>query len=176
MNPNLLAKLGCYMKCNDKILSISKHALQDWELSWAPPWTWRTCGSFQQYQWCDEPYHVDRYMKSIQLDVPTFDGRLNYSDRSGPKEFLNWLQSIDRYFTRHLLSEAGIVSFATIELTGQVSRYWSALETSPWVKRRIPYWNLAWHEGSFESKVSLYPWNYWDKKLTLWFNTLMFPI
>jgi len=52
-------------------------------------------GSFQQYQRRDEQYHVDRYLKSIQLDVPTFDGRLDYFDRSDPQIFLDWLQNID---------------------------------------------------------------------------------
>jgi len=47
--------------------------------------------SFQQYQRRDEQYHVDRYLKSIQLDIPTFDGRLDYSDRFGQRKFLYWL-------------------------------------------------------------------------------------
>jgi len=78
-------------------------------------------GSFQQYQSLDEPYHVGRHLKSIQLDVPTFDGCLNYS-RSSPQNFLDLLQSMDMYFTRYLLSEAEKVSFAAMKLTGQASR------------------------------------------------------
>ena len=65
----------------------------------------------------DEQYHVDRYLKSIQLDVPIFDGRLDYSDRSGSQKFLDWLQIMDRYFTRYLLSEIEKVRFVAMSMT-----------------------------------------------------------
>jgi len=43
-------------------------------------------GSSQQYQRRDEQDH-DRYLKSIELDVPTFNSCLNYSDHFGPQNF-----------------------------------------------------------------------------------------
>jgi len=104
----------------------------------------RQCGSSQQYQRRDEQYHVDRYLKSIQLDVPIFDGRLDYSDRLGPQNFLNWLQSMDRYFTRYQLSETEKVNFAAMKLTGQTSRYWFALETLRELRGEYPIG--TWHE------------------------------
>ena len=64
-------------------------------------------------------------------------------DRSGPQFFLDWVRSMDRYFTRYLLSEAENVSFATMKLTGQASRYWSALETL--CKLKGEYSIGTWH-------------------------------
>ena len=80
-------------------------------------------GSSQQYQRRDEQYHVDRYLKNIQLDVPIFDGHLDYFDCLDPQNFLNWLQSMDKYFTRYILSETEKVSFTAMKLTGKASRY-----------------------------------------------------
>ena len=78
------------------------------------------------------------------MDVPTFDGRLNYFDHSGPQNFLDWLQSMDRYFTRCISSEAEKASFAGMKLTGQASRYWSALETLRELRGEYPIG--TWHE------------------------------
>ena len=80
MDPNLLAKGNATMKRINNVFSKLKHA---WE-SLHRTENYREQlheregqrGSFQQYQRRDEQYHVDRYLKSIQLDVPTFDGRL----------------------------------------------------------------------------------------------------
>lgn len=49
-------------------------------------------------------------MKSIKLDIHTFDGRLE------PKYFHDWLQNMDRYFTWYSLSEARKVKFAAMKL------------------------------------------------------------
>jgi len=134
MDPDLLAKWDATMKRINYMFPKSKHALESLH---------RTKNyrehlheheeqrrSFQQYQRRDEPYHVDRYLKNIKLDVPTFDGRLNYSVHYSPQNFLDWLQSMDRYFTRYILSEAEKVSFVVMKLTDQASRYWSALRLS----------------------------------------------
>ena len=64
-----------------------------------------------------------QYLKSIKLDIPTFNGHLD------PHFFLNWVQDIDRYFTWYLLSEPRKVRFATIKLNGQASQYWTNVET-----------------------------------------------
>ena len=69
------------------------------------------------------PYQNDRYLTSTQLDVPTFGGRLDYSGHSDPQFFLNWLQSMGKYFTRYPFSEAENIRFAIIKLTGQTSQY-----------------------------------------------------
>ena len=124
MNPDLLAKWDATMKRIDSMFPKSKHALESLHRieNYREHLHKREgqCGSFQQYQKRNEWYHVDRYLKSIQLDIPTFDGRLNYS-RSSPQNFLDLLQSMDMYFTRYLLSEAEKVSFAAMKLTGQAS-------------------------------------------------------
>jgi len=78
------------------------------------------------------------------LNVPTFDGRLDYINRSSLQKFLDWLQSMDGYFTRYLLSEVEKVTFATMKLTGQVSRYWSALKTLH--ELREEYRIETWHD------------------------------
>jgi len=63
------------------------------------------------------------------MDVPTFDGRLDYSGRlSDPQFFLNWLHSMFRYLTRYLLSEMEKVRFFITKLTGQASQYWVDVE------------------------------------------------
>jgi len=57
------------------------------------------------------------------MDVPTFDGRLDYSGRlSDPYVFLDWLHYMDRY-ARYLLSDMEKVRFAITKLTGQASQY-----------------------------------------------------
>jgi len=140
---DLLVKWDAIMKHIDNMFFKSKHALNSLHRTenYREHFYEREGqrGSSQQYQTRDEQYHVDRYLKSIQLGVPIFDSRLDYSDRLGSQIVLNWLQSMDMYFTRYLLSETEKVSFAyykvywssfaAIKFTGQVSRYWSALET-----------------------------------------------
>jgi len=40
------------------------------------------------------------------MDIPTFDGCLNYSDYlRNPQFFLDWLQNKDMYFSRYPFSE-----------------------------------------------------------------------
>ena len=53
-------------------------------------------------------------------DVLIFDRRLEL--------FLNWLQSIDRYFTWYPLFEPRKVNFVAIKLTGQASQYWTHIK------------------------------------------------
>jgi len=53
----------------------------------------------------------DQYLKSVKLDVPTFDGCHD------PQFFLDWLQQLDRYFKWYLLTETRKVKFATMKLT-----------------------------------------------------------
>ena len=62
----------------------------------------------------DPPNPDERYLKSIKIEVPTFDGRLE------PQAFLDWLQSMDKYFQWYPLSEEK-VKFAAMKLTGQAS-------------------------------------------------------
>ena len=78
------------------------------------------------------------------MGVRTFHGRLDNSDHSDPQKILNWLQSMDRYFTRHLLSETEKVSFATMKLIVQASQYWSILETL--CELRGEYLIETWHD------------------------------
>jgi len=51
---------------------------------------------------------------------------------------------MDRYFTRYPLSEAEKVSFVAMKLTGQTSRYWSALETLRELRGENPI--EIWHD------------------------------
>ena len=76
------------------------------------------------------PYRNDWYLTSIQLDVPTFNGRLDYFGHSDSQFFLDLLQSIDMYFIWYLFSEAEKIRFATIKLTRETSQYWTSVETS----------------------------------------------
>ena len=58
------------------------------------------------------------------MDVPTFDGRLNYSGYlRNPQIFLDCLQNMDMYFDRYPFSEAEKVRFAITKLTEQASQY-----------------------------------------------------
>ena len=87
-------------------------------------------------------YQNDWYLTSTQLDVPTFDSRLDYFGRLNPQSFLNWLQSVDMYFTWYPFSEAEKVWFATIKLNRQVSQYWTSVKTSKkaWFQQLIETW------------------------------------
>jgi len=97
MDPDLLAKWDATMKHIDNMFTKSKYTLESLHRTK----NYREHlhereghrGSFQQYQRRDEQYHVDQYLKSIQLDVPTFYVRLDYFDRTGLQIFLDWLQS-----------------------------------------------------------------------------------
>ncbi|XP_020257552.1 uncharacterized protein LOC109834065 [Asparagus officinalis] len=64
----------------------------------------------------------ERYLKSIKLDVPTFDGQ------SEPKDFLEWIRQVDDYFNWYPLSEERRIKFAAMKLTGQASQFWANLE------------------------------------------------
>jgi len=58
-----------------------------------------------------------QYLKSIEIDVQTFDGRHD------PQLFLDWTQQLDKYFTWYDLTEPRKVKFAAMKLTGQPSQY-----------------------------------------------------
>jgi len=59
------------------------------------------------------PNPDDQYLKSIKLDIPTFDGRHD------PQLLLDWPQQLDRYFTWNPLMKFRKVKFASMKLTGQ---------------------------------------------------------
>jgi len=84
-------------------------------------------------------YQNDWYLTSTQLDVPTFVGHLDYSGHFDPKNFIDRLQSMDKYFTWYPFSEAEKVRFATMKLTEQASQYWTGVETlkKTWFQRPI---------------------------------------
>jgi len=93
----------------------------DPNIQYLEPW-------FQQYERRDKQYHVDRYLKSIQLDIPTFDDRLDYSDRSGLQNFWigykTWIgTSHDAYCLK--LRKLALLLWSWL---AQASQYWYALE------------------------------------------------
>jgi len=63
------------------------------------------------------PNHDDQYLKSIKLDVPTFDRRHD------PQFFLDRLQQLDKYFTWYPFIEPRKVKFPAMKLTDQASQY-----------------------------------------------------
>ena len=77
--------------------------------------------------------HDEQYLRSIKLDVSTFDGRLD------PYLFLDWMQQLDKYFTWYDLTEPQKVKFAAMKLIGQASQYWTNLEImcAAVVKKRL---------------------------------------
>jgi len=67
------------------------------------------------------------------MDISTFDGRLDYSGHlSNSQFFLDWLHSVDRYFTWYSLSYMEKIRFAITKLTKQASQYVTDV-----VKRRV---------------------------------------
>jgi len=65
-----------------------------------------------------DPSNPDaQYLKSIKIDVPTFD------ERHDSQFFLDWTLQLDRYFTWYKLTELKKVKFAIINLSGQASQY-----------------------------------------------------
>ena len=77
------------------------------------------CGPLIQYEGRNARDSDDQYLKSIKLDIPTFDSRLD------PQLFLEWLRHLDKYFTWYSFSEDGKVKFAIMKLTGQANQYWT---------------------------------------------------
>ena len=78
------------------------------------------------------PNSDEQFLKSIKLDVPTFHGRLD------PQLFLDWLQSIDKYFTWYV----------ALKLTSQASQYRTNVENM-WatrLQRPIDTWELMKEE------------------------------
>ena len=80
-------------------------------------------GSLIPYQRWNEQDPDDKYLKSIKLDILTFDGHLDL------QLFLEWLQYKDKYFTWYPLFEARKVKFIAMELTCQASQYWTNVES-----------------------------------------------
>ena len=54
--------------------------------------------------------HDVQYLRSIKLDIPTFDGRLD------PQLFLNWAQQLEKYFTWYDLTKPRKVKFTAMKL------------------------------------------------------------
>jgi len=73
------------------------------------------------YQRRGEQDPDSHYLKSIRIDVDTFDGH------HGPQLFLDWTQQLDKYFTWYDLSGPRKVKFVTMKLTDQASQYWTNL-------------------------------------------------
>ena len=87
------------------------------------------------------PNPDDYYLKSIKLDVSTFDGCHD------PQLFLNWIQQINRYFTWYPLSKPKKVKFAAMKLTDQASHYWTNVEPMREMPMSGAYRDLGYHEG-----------------------------
>eukprot|EP00268_Persea_americana_P024504 TRINITY_DN23914_c0_g4_i3.p1 TRINITY_DN23914_c0_g4~~TRINITY_DN23914_c0_g4_i3.p1 ORF type:complete len:415 (+),score=60.05 TRINITY_DN23914_c0_g4_i3:201-1445(+) len=61
-------------------------------------------------------------MKSVKIDAPTFDGRMD------PQVFSDWLSDMDHYFKWYEMSEARKVKLATMKLVSQARIFWTNLE------------------------------------------------
>jgi len=65
-----------------------------------------------------QPYNTTdtdaQYIKSIKVNVPSFDGRLD------PQVYINWQLAMDRYFCWHDMSESRKIRFAVMKLMRQV--------------------------------------------------------
>jgi len=68
-----------------------------------------------QYQGRDERDPDSQFLKSIKIDVPTFDGRHD------PQLFLDWTQLLDKYFTWYDLTDPRKVKFTVMKLISQAS-------------------------------------------------------
>ena len=72
------------------------------------------------------PHHdidlVERLMRSVKIDAPTFDGTLN------PSTFLDWLADMDHYFDWYAMSEDRRIRFAKMKLIGHAKLYWNNQE------------------------------------------------
>ena len=66
-------------ECEERDLNCNKHEEE--------------CGPLTQHYRRNEQNPDAQYLKSIKIDVPTFDGR------DDPELFLDWTQQIDKYFT-----------------------------------------------------------------------------
>src|SRR5436190_8174187 len=102
----------------------------------------------------------DRYIKSIKVDAPTFDGSLD------PQSFLEWFQQMDRYFTWFQLSEERKVKFAAMKLTGQAGQYWSNVEIMR--RERLQQPIMTWIAMKDELKGKYVPPSYHSRLLDQW--------
>jgi len=68
-----------------------------------------------------QPYNtagVDaQYIKSVKVDAPSFDGRLD------PQVYIHWQLAMDRYFRWHDMSKFRKIRFTVMKLTGQARQY-----------------------------------------------------
>ena len=86
------------------------------------------------------PYLRDRdvtdidaqYIKSIKVDAPSFDGRLD------PRVYIDWQLTMDRYFCWHDMFESRKIRFAVMKLTRQARQYWKNLERMMRYRREDP--------------------------------------
>ena len=61
----------------------------------------------------------------MKSHIFTIDVNIWWSGHLDPQVFLDWLQSIDRYFILYALFEMEKVLFSITKLTGQASQYWA---------------------------------------------------
>ena len=68
-----------------------------------------------------QPYYtadVDaQYIKSVKVDAPSFDGRLD------PQVYIDWQLVMDRYFRWHDMSESRKIRLAVMKLMGHAGQY-----------------------------------------------------
>ena len=73
-----------------------------------------------------QTYHIEdpdaQYIKSVKVDAPSFDGRLD------PQAYINWQLAINHYFYWCDMSESSKIQFAMMKPTGEARQYWENLE------------------------------------------------
>ena len=108
----------------------------------------------------DSPDPDDRFLKSIKVDVSTFDGRLD------PQTFLDWIQSMDKYFQWYPLAEEKKVRFAAMKLTGQASQFWINMEKMRAARLQRPI--DTWTAMKDELKGKYVPPSFYPRLLDRW--------
>jgi len=117
-------------------------------------------GLLISYQRWNEQVPYDQYLKSIKLDVLTFDGLLD------PQLFLEWLRHINKYSTWCPLSEGRKVKFVAMNLTDHASQYWINVKAMRASRRQDPLEIWSAMKDKLKNKYVLA--SYYDHLLNNW--------
>ncbi|XP_072987259.1 uncharacterized protein [Typha latifolia] len=114
----------------------------------------------RQYFQGNERDPDERYLRSIKIDAPMFDGRLD------PQHFLDWIKDMDRYFKWYDMLEIRKVRFAAMKLTGKANQYWTNVETLREIRGELPI--EIWVDMKNELKRKYLPPSYYPMLLNKW--------
>lgn len=99
----------------------------------------------------------DDITRRVKVDAPDFSGQIE------PKVFIDWLNSMDRYFNWYDMNDKRRVRFDQLKLTGPAQMYWISVERGLERLGRPPI--TTWGEMKEKLREQYLPTTYKDQLL-----------